>query len=113
MVRCSLVDFCMLRRSSRNLPLRFAILVLLCASPAMFPTRALGQEGTFVPTGSMNTGRSNATATLLNNGMVLFTGIMGAEVNDHAELYDPVTGTFSFTGSMLANSGATATLLNN
>ncbi|MEK7810294.1 MAG: PKD domain-containing protein, partial [Pseudomonadota bacterium] len=69
----------------------------------------------FTPTGSMNTARSAATATLLTNGKVLVTGggnISGILAN--AELYDPTTYTFTQTGSMGAGRHFhTATLLPN
>jgi hypothetical protein len=65
---------------------------------------------TFVWTGSMNTGRQGATATLLNDGAVLVAGGGSAT----AELYNPAAGTFTYTGSMnTARSGHTATLLDN
>jgi len=61
--------------------------------------------GTWASTGSMSVARSHARAILLSNGSVL---IMGGCVNDclssttnNAELYNPNTGTFSATGSML------------
>lgn len=62
--------------------------------------------GTFTPTGSMMTGRCFHTATLLNNGKVLITGgdtsnASGSQLAS-AELYDPVTGTFSAAGNMTA-----------
>jgi N-acetylneuraminic acid mutarotase len=74
--------------------------------------------GTWAATGSMTTVRSYAvfTATLLQNGEVLFTGGENASLGAmaSAELYNPVTGTFSPTGSMTtARQGATATLLPN
>ncbi|MFZ3137149.1 MAG: alpha/beta fold hydrolase [Thermodesulfovibrionales bacterium] len=54
-------------------------------------------------TGNMATAAAGHTATLLTNGKVLITG--GATygynvVFDRAELYDPVTDTFTQTGSM-------------
>ena len=55
------------------------------------------------------------TATLLNNGKVLVTGGVGISSNlASAELYDPVTGTWSTTGSMSVARGTypTVTLLN-
>jgi len=75
--------------------------------------------GTFVATGSMTTPRDSHTATLLPNGKVLIAGggprISGGGYSlASAELYDPVTGTFSATGSMtVERSYHTATLLNN
>ena len=66
---------------------------------------------TFAVTGSMNAARLGHTATLLNNGMVLMAG--GGPAS--AELYNPETGTFSYTTGSLntARDGHTATLLNN
>jgi hypothetical protein len=73
----------------------------------------------FTATGSMASVRVGHTATLLTNGKVLITG---GEVDQRvdvanlasAELYDPVTGSFSPTGSMSSpREGHTATLLTN
>jgi len=61
--------------------------------------------GTWASTGSMSVARSHARAILLPNGSVL---VMGGCVNDclsattnGVELYNPNTGTFTATGSML------------
>ena len=57
----------------------------------------------FAPTGSMVTARSDFTATLLRNGDVLVAGgQQGPSANPlrEAELYDPVTGTFTATGAL-------------
>jgi len=76
--------------------------------------------GTFSVTGSMNVGRRYHTTTLLQNGTVLIAGgetsppgqFPGAAAS--AELYDPATGSFSFTGNMtMAREFHTATLLAN
>jgi hypothetical protein len=62
--------------------------------------------GTFSATGSMNSGRSRATATLLEDGRVLIAG--GAACGDSsdmlnsAEIFDPTTASFSDTGPMSA-----------
>jgi Bacterial Ig-like domain (group 2)/Galactose oxidase, central domain/Kelch motif len=75
--------------------------------------------GTFSATGSMTTARIWDTATLLNNGNVLVAGgintnALNAFALASAELYNPVTGTFSATGSMTDfRVYHTATLLNN
>jgi len=74
--------------------------------------------GSFNITGSMNTNCAWRTATLLNNGMVLLTGgynmIYSYLGNSSAELYNPVTGTWTATGSMSTNRCYhTATLLTN
>ena len=89
-------------------------------SPTTAPTPSPTPVPHFVSTGSMHHGRIDATATLLSNGKVLIAGGNPADVpppdfspvQASAELYDPATGTFTPTGSMLsARSDATATLL--
>jgi CARDB/Galactose oxidase, central domain len=74
--------------------------------------------GVFTATGSLNTARHRHTATLLNNGTVLFAGgsqgFSGINSLASAELYDPATAAFAATGSL--NTGRQfhkATLLNN
>jgi hypothetical protein len=65
--------------------------------------------GTWTATGSMLTGRYRHSATLLDNGKVLVAGGQvesKASLGDRcclasAELYDPTTGTWSATGSMI------------
>src|SRR6266403_1067717 len=61
--------------------------------------------GTFTATGSMATARFLNTATLLNNGEVLITGGVGnydgPDYLSSAELYNPATGTFTATGSLI------------
>ena len=84
------------------------ILVLVgLMSVAMFALEplALAQvDPSWIPTGSLNTPRSDHTATLLRNGKVLVVG--GRNGNsvpnflNSAELYDPTTGTWSITGSL-------------
>jgi large repetitive protein len=75
--------------------------------------------GVFQATGDMTTGRESHTATLLGDGRVLVTGgarLQGTtwETLQTAEIYDPASGTFSSTGSMVnARSFHTATLLSN
>jgi len=76
-------------------------------------------NGTFSTTGDMTVVRESHTATLLNNGKVLIAGGQEDENSSvseqplaSAELYDPVTGTFVVTGSMMAaRVGHAATLL--
>jgi hypothetical protein len=75
--------------------------------------------GTFSATGSLGGARSGHSATLLVNGKVLIAG--GTSTNDgfayftiaSAELYDPVAGTFSATGSLNTARSTPATLLSN
>lgn len=76
--------------------------------------------GTFSQTGNLLTPRAYHTATLLNSGMVLIIGgISGDPINGYtqlatAELYDPNSGTFSFTGSLnIGRTSHAATLLSN
>jgi hypothetical protein len=59
--------------------------------------------------------RLNHTATLLPNGKVLVAGGTGSSFAlASAQLYDPASGTWSPTGSMVsARTGHTATLLSN
>jgi Galactose oxidase, central domain/Kelch motif len=79
--------------------------------------------GKFSSTGSMSRPREGHTATLLPGGRVLVAGGSALEVPQagtstngdtpgSAELYDPTTGTFSPTGSMISGrANHTATLL--
>jgi hypothetical protein len=67
----------------------------------------------FTTTGSMSTGRSNATATLLTTGMVLIVGGFGSNAAASAEIFDPKAGDFALTGDLnAARLLHTATLLN-
>ena len=79
-------------------------------------------SGAFSPTGNMADVRTIFTATLLPNGKVLVVGGIRSvsEIPDStvasAELYDPSSGTFDFTGSMVDPDGRhhhSATLLQN
>ncbi len=69
----------------------------------------------FRATSNLTAARYAATATLLNNGMVLVAGGYGASgALASAELFNPSSGTFTATGSMsTARYFAAATLLNN
>jgi hypothetical protein len=79
------------------------------------------KTGTFSTTGSMAEPREEHTATRLSDGRVLVAGGASFDRTDRplgngplasAELYDPKTGTFSSTGSMVfAAEFYTATLL--
>jgi len=70
------------------------------------------------PTGALSVGRYGHTATLLPNGKVLVAGGLTPGFNTaslaSAEIYDPATGTWSSTGSLVTGRGYhTATLLSN
>jgi hypothetical protein len=78
------------------------------------------QKADFIKTGRLSTRRDAHTATLLPNGKVLVAG--GEEVNEggfsvllaSAELYDPASGVFSLTGSMVTGRELhTATMMGN
>jgi WD40 repeat protein len=75
------------------------------------------RTGSFSPTGSMVEARYFATATRLSDGRVLLVGGMpamnlSANALESAEIYDPQTGTFTPTGSMVTpRVGHSATLL--
>ena len=80
------------------------------------------RTGSFSPTGSMAHGRRYHTATLLPDGRVLLAGgvvydqkrsiAANVAASTSAELYDPATGKFGRTGSMVVGSNlGTATLL--
>ena len=81
--------------------------------------KALSNVPDWSPTGNLNAARCGHTATLLASGKVLVVGGGGGECTsikiktlDSAELYDPVTGSWSVTGSLKeARTGHTATLL--
>src|SRR5256885_16086867 len=77
--------------------------------------QSLAQALSMSPTGSLTMPRELHTATLLNNGKVLVAGGLNLVTFPlAAELFDPVTGTFTTTGSLGAvHHSATATLLKN
>jgi hypothetical protein len=73
---------------------------------------------TFTVSGNLNTPRDGHSATLLNNGTVLIAaGNSGEGISvclSNAELYNPTSGVFTYTGSLVtARVGHTATLLSN
>jgi hypothetical protein len=86
--------------------LGLAVTLLLAGSGS-----AAAQTGSWTLTGSMSSARSQATATLLQNGEVLVAGGSGAA---NAEVYNPATGTWTPTGPMTAvRIGQVAALLQN
>jgi MYXO-CTERM domain-containing protein len=74
-------------------------------------------SGTFSPTGSLAVKRGGYSATVLTSGKVLLAGGSSqysgiAQYLSSAELYDPISGTFSATGAMGGTRGFhTASLL--
>ena len=88
------------------------------AGPSAGPTSSVvpGREGFWIATGSMGTPRRGHTAVRLLDGRVLVAGGYQGDEPDlavtSAELYDPESGTWSATGSMLKpRAGFPATLL--
>src|SRR4029078_10306481 len=80
--------------------------VLSCLLLAVAAPTVMAQAGAWLATGT-TTSRAYVTGNLLANGKVLVEG--GAAT---AELYDPVAGTWSLTGSpAVARTDHTATLL--
>jgi uncharacterized delta-60 repeat protein len=95
-----------------------AKLSLLLAVPLLLLGTTLSNSDapfTFNNTGSLNNARYYLTATLLPNGTVLVAGGENSSgVLASAELYDPVSGTWTVTGSLnTGRYGHTATLLPN
>jgi N-acetylneuraminic acid mutarotase len=76
-------------------------------------------SGTWENTGAMHVAREHHTATLLTNGLVLVAGGDGGNLGNinpisSAELYNPITGIWTTTGSLNASRAyQTATLLAN
>ena len=79
----------------------FAILALVSCGDGG-ESSSSNTTGTFSATGMMSSTRSMPTANLLENGQVLVAGGVGSAsiAVASADLYDPVTRTFSITGSM-------------
>src|SRR5437773_5331937 len=94
---------------------RLAFPLLLLGAALVLVRPCAGAPFQFEETGSLITGRSQHTATLLPNGKVLVAG--GGGINGSlasAELYDPASGTWAATGRLAtARLEHTATLLPN
>jgi hypothetical protein len=71
--------------------------------------------GTFSPTGDLHTARGQHVAVLLADGKVLVAGgLSDVSANTHfggAETYDPSTGTFTPTGSMISSGRVSSAVL--
>src|SRR6266566_2240561 len=74
------------------------------ADPAIFPDAEIynWHTGQWTPISPMNSARAAPEALRLENGRIMVIGGADADFNflDTAEIYDPRTGTWSFTGSM-------------
>ena len=82
-------------------------MVAVLAAPAVVLA-----SGGFVATGSMPTSHRGHTATLLSDGRVFVVcGSSGVAATGAAELYDPVTGTWTSAAARTPCIGSTATLL--
>jgi hypothetical protein len=92
--------------------------LLSVATLPLEPVTLAQVNPSWIPTGSLNIPRSSHTATLLPNGKVLVVGGRNGNSRPNflnsAELYDPVTGAWTVTGSLNAPRYLhTATLLAN
>jgi galactose oxidase-like protein len=92
-----------------------AIPLLVVGAALVLVQPCAGQSGitTWTETGDLITARWDHTATLLPDGMVLIAGGKNGVPLASAELYDPASGTWTATGSLVANARQThtATLL--
>src|SRR6266566_7377426 len=74
------------------------------ADPAIFPDAEIynWHTGQWTPISPMNSARAAPEALRLENGRIMVIGGADADFNflDTAEIYDPRTGTWSFTGAM-------------
>ena len=92
----------------RDIRVSFVLPLLFLGFVVPAPMAMSQSFGTFTATGSMTAPRVNHTATLLPDGRVLiaggntacFIGFPSCLTPDHAEIYDPATGTFTATGSV-------------
>lgn len=110
------------RHSATLLPDGKVLVVGDSSAPGVLTSAELydPSTGTWSFTGSPNVPRVSYTTTLLANGKVLVAGgfanscCLQSDLTNTAELYDPVTGEWSFTGNPnLVRVGHTATLLAN
>jgi N-acetylneuraminic acid mutarotase len=91
------------RFGTRAAALSAVVLVLPLLGPVLAAGPASAQlAGGFVATGSLNTARDHATATLLANGEVLVAGGLDAAGGalGSAELYNPADGSWTRTAPM-------------
>lgn len=85
---------------SHFFPLRPLVLIALIGLLGCTLTPAAAADPTWTGTGTLVTGRSHHTATLLPSGRVLATGGWNQGFLSSCELYEPASGTWSATGTM-------------
>jgi WD40 repeat protein len=108
-----------MKHPSLSLISRFVSFAALAVSAGLLLAQPCASaSGTFVNTGSLAVGHDSHTATLLPNGKVLVAGGVNGPgdqtASASAELYDPASGTWTATGSLVtARYVHTATLLSN
>lgn len=79
---------------------RVVIAVATAATCLYLTAPAVRVAGLWTPTGPLNIGRVNPTATLLGDGRVIVAEGGGGGAAHYSELYDPNTGTWSLSGSL-------------
>src|SRR5690242_20332265 len=89
-------------RSRLILVVSTTVLFAMAAAAFRLPKPSASSPGTVAAAGTMLQPRSGHTATLLPNGKVLIAGGMrkNQDFYSSAELYDPATSKFQFTGEM-------------
>ena len=99
-------------------PNRTTVWLMIIVAPLALAATLVAAGSVFTLTGSLNVARHYHTATLLTDGRVLLAGgddesvDRSKVVKASAEIFDPASGTFTFTGSLnVARYYHTATLL--
>ncbi|MCL4502878.1 MAG: hypothetical protein M1438_13680 [Deltaproteobacteria bacterium] len=91
---------------------KLVLVMLVLGAVALAGSAHAGMPGTWTPTGSLNTGRSGHTATLLNDGRVLVVagtilvqGPLGpiVQATNSAEIYHPTNKTWTTASSLNPN----------
>jgi WD40 repeat protein len=115
----TIIGLTSMKHPSLSLISRFVSFAALAVSAGLLLAQpCAGASGTFVNTGSLATAHDSHTATLLPNGKVLVAGGVNGPgdqtASASAELYDPASGTWTATGSLVtARYVHSATLLPN
>src|SRR5262245_4562485 len=88
---------------------RIGVALLLLIAGMVVVQPSAGQSATWTATGNLKTARHQHTATLLPNGKVLVAGGFlqngATRTLSSAELYNPATGTWARTGSLITPRG--------